>query len=167
MIRTALLLSREAVAQTAEAAGWPPVRQQEDRDRLASGCGRRSRSQPVASHDVADPREVGRPAAGIGEHSGDLAEVVGTEHSRRDDRKRRRVLVAAVIEMMDRAARYAQRLTGGQSEDVGQPLEGALPAPAMERPHLLGVEALVRDGHLGGAAQVAELNVTRLSTFSS
>ena len=51
---------------------------QKHRDRLASGCGRRSRSQPVASHDLADPREVGWPTAGIGEHSGDLAEVVAT-----------------------------------------------------------------------------------------
>src|SRR5438876_11897158 len=75
---------------------------------LASGCGRRSRSQPVAPHDVADPREVGWPAARIGEHSGDFAEVGRAEHSRRDDRKRLRVHVAAVIEMMDRAARYAQ-----------------------------------------------------------
>jgi ketosteroid isomerase-like protein len=65
----------------------------------------------VASHHLADPREVGWPTAGIGEHSGDLAEVGGAEHSRRDDRKRPRVWVAAVIEVMDRAAWYAQRLT--------------------------------------------------------
>ena len=58
----------------------------------------------MASHDLANTREVGWPSAGIGEHGGDLAEVVGAEHSRRDDRKRLRVQVAAVIEMMDRAA---------------------------------------------------------------
>src|SRR5436190_23165333 len=161
MTRTALLLSREAVAQTAEAAGRRPVRQQEDRERLASGCGGRSRGQPVASHDVADPREVGRPAAGIGEHSGDLAEVVGAEHSRRDDRKRLRVYVAAVIEMMDRAARYAQRLTRGHLDCRVLDRPGGNALEAVDR--LLEAVVAMRGRHLA-ARRDPHLEHRRAST---
>lgn len=60
----------------------------------------------MASHDLADPREVGWPAGRVGEHGGDFAEVVGAEHAGRDDRQRLRVEVGAVVEMMDRTARY-------------------------------------------------------------
>src|SRR4051794_41614150 len=130
--------------RTDRTAAWSDS--QKHRDRLASGGGRRSRSQPVASHDLADPREVGWPTAGIGEHSGDLAEVVGAEHSRRDDRKRLRVQVAAVIEMMDRAARYAQRLTRSHLDGrvLDRPRGNAL--EAVDR--LFEAVVAVRGGHL-------------------
>ncbi len=81
-------------------------RQPSRRVRL-SGCG----GEAVAAHHCCDRREVGRTVGWGVKDRGDLAEVVGAEDARGDDRERLGIDVVGVVEVVDRAAVDAERLT--------------------------------------------------------
>ena len=65
----------------------------------------------MTPHHRCDRREIRRAADRGVEDGRDLAEVVGAEDARCDDRERLRVDVVGVVEVVDGAARDAERLT--------------------------------------------------------
>ena len=66
----------------------------------------------MLAHDLAQRGEIRRAAVRGVEDDRDLAEEVGTEDPRGDDRKRSGVDVAGVVEMVDGAAGDAKRVAG-------------------------------------------------------
>src|SRR5689334_14173295 len=72
----------------------------------------RRRSEAVAPHHRRDRGKVWRTAGRCLDDRGELAEVGRPQNARSDDRKRRRVDVAEVVEAVNDATRDAENLAG-------------------------------------------------------
>src|SRR5262245_25680827 len=93
--------------EKSKARRMPRVSQLLSGRRLGRGC------QPVTHHHLADAGRVrwctGRD--GLVDDRRDLAEVLGTQHARRDHCERTRSDLALVLEPMNRAAADAEHFT--------------------------------------------------------